>query len=743
MAENISMRIFKLLAFVLAISLLVASTTSESIFATSAAQNQEFEVRVSEEVEQALVEDGEVEVIVELKNFSSAELSNANRRSSKRAEENRILDEAGSDIEKVRELSHLPAMVVKVNQNELEELKTDQRIVSIVENAPLKLSSARPLLNDALDRLNAEAVFNGDPGYTGAGERVVVIDNGVVAGHPFFGDSVVQELCFISHSGGCPNNLSTQIGPGAAAPFNDEWHGTHVTGIVAGRTGVNANPQSGVAPEVDIVAVNIFAQNQAATMGDLVSGLNWVIANPTDVAAVNLSLGDEFPQSGSCDSRYPTLTTAINTLRSAGIATIAASGNESDSNGISAPACISSAISVGSTSKTSTGIAASSNSSQSLDLLAPGMSIISADAPSGYAFSSGTSMAAPMISGAFALLREAYPAETVNQLLTRLQSSGVEITDPRNNVKRSRPDISQAISFSTPSTPAAPANVNVSIKAGFATLSWPATHGAISYRITNSSGSLIKTVTNSSTSTNVNTAYGASNRFGVRAVTTMGQSPVAYTTTFTGLAGPAQDGYAFFASNGAVVARGSLAAYSRGPLPGLNRPVVGGAISNKFNGGWSVASDGGIFTFGNAQFYGSTGSFPLNQPIVGMASTPSGEGYWLVARDGGIFSFGDAQFYGSTGSYRLNQPIVGMASTPNGKGYWLVASDGGIFAFGNAQFYGSTGSYKLNQPIVGMKPTLAGSGYWLFASDGGVFSFGNTQFLGSGVGLGYFYPRAG
>jgi hypothetical protein len=181
------------------------------------------------------------------------------------------------------------------------------------------------------------------------------------------------------------------------------------------------------------------------------------------------------------------------------------------------------------------------------------------------------------------------------------------------------------------------------------------------------------------------------------------------------------------------------------PLPPLNHPIVGIAVSPIGGGGWLVASDGGIFTRGTtAQFFGSTGNIRLNKPIVGMAATTTGRGYWLVASDGGVFAFGDAKFYGSTGAITLNKSIVGIVATPSANGYWLVATDGGIFAFGDAPFYGSTGNIKLAQPIVAMNPTVpypgapgipGGHGYWLVAADGGVFAFGDAPFLGSAVPL--------
>ena len=90
---------------------------------------------------------------------------------------------------------------------------------------------------------------------------------------------------------------------------------------------------------------------------DLNAALEWVFQNRANFqfAAVNLSLGGsgyEYTSQAQCDSERTSTKAAIDNLRSARIATIVSSGNDGFSNGLSEPACISSAISVGATTKT-------------------------------------------------------------------------------------------------------------------------------------------------------------------------------------------------------------------------------------------------------------------------------------------------------------------------------------------------------------------------------------------------------
>jgi subtilisin family serine protease len=794
--------------------------------AASAVESDAPAINVPEDVLQEVSNSGEANVIVTLKEFSVPELQSSSARTELKETQTDLISDSDVNTSETKTFTHLPIISTTVDESQLDELANDDRVASVRLRryyTPGEFTTSsfagvnKPALDSVIPLVEADDAWNNGTPYTGAGERIVIIDTGVDSDHAFINGAVVQQLCYaqgpngIGGSGNCPNGSDTQSGNGSAEPCTTNTscgHGTHVAGIAAGRNSVGGAPIGGVAPDASIVAIQVFGTYTGGICGDepedspcilaedtdVLSALQWVVANSTNVASINLSLGGG-AFSSTCDYLDPTTANTITQLRNTfKIATVIASGNSGSGTNISWPACFSSAIPIGSsgTFQSVNAVSTFTDSNSLIALWAPGYAVrssvpVSMDTDGnadGYGAKSGTSMATPVIAGAFALLREAYPSETVTQLLTRLQQNGTSITDSRNNVTRTRPSVYDAIVASEPSAPTAPSSVTLTAQPGYGAITWTASSGATSYRVYNGSGALLKTVAVSPRSTTYATTAGVSQRFGIAAVNGMGVSTIRYSNYITGAIDPSDEGYAFFASNGAVVGKGTFAGYTRGGLS-LNRPVVGGATSAQLNGGWSVAADGGIFTFGSAQFYGSTGSIKLNKPIVGMASTPSGRGYWLVASDGGIFSFGDAQFKGSTGAIKLNrpivgmastpsgrgywlvasdggifsfgdaqfkgstgaislnQPIVGMASTPSGRGYWLVASDGGIFSFGDAQFKGSTGSIKLNQPIVGMKPNQAGSGYWLFASDGGVFSFGSAAFLGSGVGFGYSYPRAG
>jgi hypothetical protein len=169
------------------------------------------------------------------------------------------------------------------------------------------------------------------------------------------------------------------------------------------------------------------------------------------VASVNVSWA--FPTfTDNCDDGN-LVKEAIDLLRSVGVATVVAAGNAAGQVGqadaVGFPACTSTAISVGATgdgvSLNANAVAPFSNSAELLSLLAPGY-YPSAPVP-GEDFSnvSGTSVAAAHVSGAWALLKQQQDSASVSTVLSRLANNGVNVTDPRNNITRTRIKVDNAL----------------------------------------------------------------------------------------------------------------------------------------------------------------------------------------------------------------------------------------------------------------------------------------------------------
>jgi subtilisin family serine protease len=387
-----------------------------------------------------------------------------------------------------------PGFSAIVSANEIERLRTTPGVAAIYEDEVSELTLADTTLLTGAQTAWAAGV-------EGSGKAVAILDTGVELEHPMTAAAVTASACFNQIVPG----TSTSLCPGGAAQVTDLtsgsagdscvednidpvngidgcFHGTHVGSTSSGRTvSLTSGPISGVARQSDIIAVNVFAEFGPTNCGgasacvlswtsDQIAALDWLFVNRValNLGAVNMSLGGGRNFS-ACDSSDPR-TTVINNLRAAGVATVIASGNNGWSNSVSTPGCISSAITVGSTTK-SDAVSSFSNSSSLVDLMAPGSSILAAwqseqPAPGGsciaagtprapgpdgfchwYSNSSGTSMATPHVAGAFAMLSAAFPAATVTDIENALESTGVGIFDSRNGLTIPRIQIDAAYNF--------------------------------------------------------------------------------------------------------------------------------------------------------------------------------------------------------------------------------------------------------------------------------------------------------
>lgn len=304
-----------------------------------------------------------------------------------------------------------------------------------------------PQLSSAIPRLGADIAYNNN--FRGQDTHIVILDTGIEASHQFFGGRVALEACFTSR---CPNGQTSMVGPGAAAPVH--WHGTHTAGIAAG---FNSSIR-GVAPSAKIIAVNVFALDGSASDADLIRALQWVdsISGQYNIAAINMSLGTPGTFRSSCNSYLPDLTAIIATLKSKNIATVVSAGNESQL-GMSSPACITDTVSVAATYVIASGadrVTSFSNVSELTDLSAPGYNIVSSKLMGSYGASSGTSMSAPMVAGAFAVYRSKFGVQPVDKIVSDFRSTGVDALDDYTKIVTKRIDLRSL--FSTGGTTPSP-----------------------------------------------------------------------------------------------------------------------------------------------------------------------------------------------------------------------------------------------------------------------------------------------
>jgi subtilisin len=352
-----------------------------------------------------------------------------------------------------RRFETIPFMAMEAGVNTLAMLERSGYAVSVEED---RLSL--PALSDSVPLVEGLQALA--EGYDGNAWTIAFLDTGIDKAHPFLSGKVVEEACF-SGNGDCPDRTISQVGSGAGIPCtyasNVCRHGTHVAGIAAG----NGTSFSGVAKEANIISVQVFSSFSGADCmdaeedpcakaysSDLVAGLEHVfnMRNSFQIAAVNMSIsGDAFVSQAGCDIENSATKAAIDNLRSVGIATIASSGNNGYTNAISYPGCISSAVSVGSTTKADE-VSSFSNSASFLSLLAPGEFIYSSIPGGGFDYKNGTSMAASHVAGTWAILKQKTPSATVDVVLNALQASGLPVTDI-NNITTPRIRVFQALNL--------------------------------------------------------------------------------------------------------------------------------------------------------------------------------------------------------------------------------------------------------------------------------------------------------
>ena len=527
----------------------------------------------------------------------------------------------------------------------------------------------------------------------GDGVRVAVLDTGVEPNHEDLSqpNKIWRQTDVI-----CP---AGQTVCSDANPNDDNGHGTHVSGLIAADTS-NHLGIAALGWNVTLDEYTVLDQNGDGFTADVDTAIYDAVAAGDRV--INLSLANYSCQE-AVEAKQPTdcgpdpdEQAAVEYAISHGVVVVAAAGNGVGTtpadNGLTYPASYPGVLSAAATDD-SGAVQAFSQWGAAANIAAPGLSLLSTwfDAPNSYAVDTGTSMSAPLVAAAAALLISHDPALSGQQITELLEASA------------------------RPTRGGKPINGGLlDVPAGLAAESGPPPRSYLGYDLVGSGGRVF--------------SFGSVGYFGDLGGRTLARPIVGTTVEPNGL------GYWLVASDGGVFTFGSAGYYGSTGAIRLTRPIVGMAATPDGRGYWLVASDGGVFTFGDARFLGSTGAIHLAKPIVGMAATADGRGYWLVASDGGLFAFGDAGFHGSTGNIALQKPVVGMAATASGRGYWLVASDGGIFTFGDARFRGSAGAIRLARPIVGMVATPDGNGYWLVASDGGVFGYGDARYFGAGGG---------
>jgi subtilisin family serine protease len=344
-----------------------------------------------------------------------------------------------------RSLDLINGKVVELSNGQLRKLADYAGVDRIVYDRPTSGE-----LNRVAVTVGARAVQQ-SYGYKGTGIGVAVIDSGITAWH--------ADLTYLGSSSLVRTKNGQRVAAfvdfvnGRTSPYDDNGHGTHVAGIIAGNGFDTLGARAGIAPDAHLVSLKVLDEQGRGVISDVIAALDWVVKYGAayNVRVINLSVGAAVTESYKTDP----LTLAAKRAVDAGVVVVTAAGNlgqnrygKTQYGAISAPGNAPWVLTVGASShegtvsRTDDEMAAFSSRGPSAidfeakpDIVAPGVGTASLSDPSSlmyvtktaalltgslwvnykpYLSLSGTSMSAPVVAGSVALMLQANPSLTPN-----------------------------------------------------------------------------------------------------------------------------------------------------------------------------------------------------------------------------------------------------------------------------------------------------------------------------------------
>ena len=438
-------------------------------------------VHIDSDVNERAGREGSVDVIVEIRTPLSGGTLTRESFAAITASNKKAMDDVLATAGVSSNLKQIPEFGMLTGRLKASELAALRRaahpaLLRIGLNKPI----ATPQLATATATTHMANAWNFNPPIRGAGQNIIVIDTGVLRDHEFLRNSsgsskVIAEACYGSNAtlGGvtydsvCPSadayGDSFPGTVGSAAPIQNCStdlpaicsHGTHVTGIAAGRQS-SGFPLQGVAPDAGIIAVQVFSYDRARKAiphmfeADLAEAMalmaRLMVPGTTNPFVVNLSVGFG-AYSGSCGSPDPSnpnnvatkFDNAVQLLKGMGVPVIAATGN-GNAQGVGLngkvvwPACVRNVVKAASVDNDGTGLTLSSFSNIADPtyyvgdfVLAPGggRGVMSASSRSTGSVDtiSGTSQAAAQVAGFYTLIKSFVPTISVDDASAAIRNS--------------------------------------------------------------------------------------------------------------------------------------------------------------------------------------------------------------------------------------------------------------------------------------------------------------------------------
>lgn len=360
---------------------------------------------------QSLPDDAEISTIVVLKDYS-------------------YMPKAREVLEKLGEIKYeyriIPGFAVKLKAKDVKRLANPGKLDMLLQSLGLAPTieglaymeddfKVRVALDYSTSQVKATTMWS--LGYDGTGITVAVIDTGIDANHPDLKGKVIGWYDAVN---------------GRTYAYDDQGHGTHVAGIIAGTGAASNGKYKGVAPGAKLVGVKVLGADGTGSVSDIIAGVDWVVQNKGKygIKVINMSLGG-----GSNSDGSDSLSQAVNNAWNAGIVVCVAAGNSGpNTRTIGSPGAASKVITVGAVDDSDT-IASFSSRGPTGDgrlkpeVVAPGVGIIAARASGTsmgspintyYTSADGTSMATPHVAGIAALLLQAHPTWTPDKVKTAL-----------------------------------------------------------------------------------------------------------------------------------------------------------------------------------------------------------------------------------------------------------------------------------------------------------------------------------
>jgi subtilisin len=291
--------------------------------------------------------------------------------------------------EKKYEYNSIHAIATTMPIQQIEALKKNPKVAYVEEDAVVQATeyNSGGMQDWGVIQIGAQVVHETSPNNKGTGVKVAVIDTGINYGHIDLKKNSID----LSGKQLGYNFLSLGLTP----PIDDNGHGTHCAGIIAAE--INSAAVVGVAPEAKIYALKVLNSAGSGLVSDIIAAIGWACDNGIQIISMSL---------GSSTSSQALQDACTDAFVNHNIVVVAAAGNNGAARtgtNILYPARCANVIAVGATDPNNAR-AYFSNTGPELDLMAPGVSILSDYLNQDTLFMSGTSMATPHVAGTAALI---------------------------------------------------------------------------------------------------------------------------------------------------------------------------------------------------------------------------------------------------------------------------------------------------------------------------------------------------